>query len=164
MRDSIQAEPGTREWVEEARSLFDRSLRDVENAIRDLVASDPTGTDAAKRRVINAVDVLASKLWLHRDANLTVSRMHVCPKCNGSGKMKHPTKVHEYTVQVPNDYMCGPCDPRTITERRQDPVIVECDLCEGFGKLKDAPVPITKVVGWAKVEEKAGAHVRTWKP
>lgn len=73
-----------------------------------------------------------------------------CPKCGDTGRMKHPTKVREYFVEVPNDYMCGPCDPQTRTERREEPVMVQCDLCGGHGRLARKPEPITKteVVGW----------------
>lgn len=80
-------------------------------------------------------------------------RIHPCPKCGGTGKVKHPTEVRRYTVEVPNDYMCGPRDPQTRTEHRQEPVIVPCDLCDGHGKLTAEPVPITDVVGWERSKE-----------
>jgi hypothetical protein len=63
--------------------------------------------------------------------------------------VRHPTEVKKYTVSVPNEYG-GPNDPRMVSMNRTEPILVTCDLCDGFGSLDKEPVPVTRAIGWRR--------------
>ena len=83
-------------------------------------------------------------------------RIFPCPQCKETGKVNHPTQL--VTKEVPLEkgeepvcayngcWGCGFCRSRTKTIKV--PVKIDCTLCDGYGRLKTKPKPITATVGW----------------
>lgn len=80
---------------------------------------------------------------------LRVANPWPCPACRTKGEVEDRSRPIKATREVPNEYMCGPCDPRTVTEEYVSGYHVDkCDLCDGKGWLPSEPVAVMQQTGW----------------
>jgi hypothetical protein len=77
-----------------------------------------------------------------------------CPVCHTNGKVRHPTKTLTVRDSKPSNYDepcgydgcqgCAACQSNTYLV--EEPMMVDCDLCEGSGYLENEPKAVWGVV------------------